>query len=532
MSDLHGVVYTKSWVANLILDIAGYTVDKPLWEQVIMEPACGNGVFLTLIVERLVSSLLRNGKNVTASLRDCILSYDLDPIAVETSRAAIIKVLTSKGVPRANAENLAMCWVKHGDYLLSETVKCDYVVGNPPYLRATEISKDMRKEYCARYSTMTMGCDLFVGFIQRGLESLKDSTGVLCFICADRWMQNQYGRKLREFIVKNYHINTIVKMHEVKSFETDVSAYPAIMRIDYDEGDMKYIDCNEKFGEYNTSEMTEWMAGVQLDYTGSTFSATTLSQPKEGDIFPLATPQKIKTVVNLTRRFPSLERAGVRLGIGLATGRDDLFIVHDPDLVEQDRLLPAFNMKDWRKGNRDKKCWIVNPWKSDGTLVELSDYPKLNAYFDQNKAEISSRHIARKNANTWYRTIDKVNWEIYGTPMLLFPDIASKAEPIYCDGTKYPCHNCYWLISDRWDIKVLGGLLMSDIVESFIDTLGVKMRGGAMRFQAQYLRLIHVPEPEKIDKDISLQLRSAFENSDRIAANKAALVAYGLESKI
>ncbi len=37
MSDLHGIVYTKDWVANLVLDIAGYTTDKPLWKQVIVD---------------------------------------------------------------------------------------------------------------------------------------------------------------------------------------------------------------------------------------------------------------------------------------------------------------------------------------------------------------------------------------------------------------------------------------------------------------------------------------------------------------
>lgn len=532
MSDLHGIVYTKDWVANLILDIVGYTMDKPLWKQVIVEPACGNGSFLIPIVERLMGSLARNERDATSSLEGCILSYDLDPMAVEISRAAVVGVLTDKGVSKAEAENLAICWVKHGDYLLSKVVKCDYVVGNPPYLRAKEISEDRRKEYCSRYSAMTMGCDIFVSFIQRGLESLKDVNGALCFICADRWMQNQYGRKLREFVARNYHIDTIIKMHEVKSFETDVSAYPAIIRIDYGEGNIKYIDCNEKFGEFNTREMLEWMHGTHFDYVGKTFSATTLDQPIESSVFPLAAPQKIKSVINLTHRFPSLENSGVRLGIGLATGRDDVYIVYDPDLVEQDRLLPAFNMRDWRKGNKDKECWIVNPWNSDGTLVELSDYPKLKAYFNQYKSDISSRHVARKNMHAWYRTIDKVKWEIFGAPMLLFPDIAKKAEPIYCDGSKYPCHNCYWLISDKWDIKVLGGLLMSDIAESFIDTLGIKMRGGAMRFQAQYLRLIHVPEPETISSNTSAQLKAAFEGNDRTAANKAALVAYGLENEI
>ena len=70
---------------------------------------------------------------------------------------------------------------------------------------------------------------------------------------------------------------------------------------------------------------------------------------------------------------------------------------------------------------------------------------------------------------------------------------------------------------------------MSDIAESFIDALAVKMRGGTKRFQAQYLRLIHVPDPRNLSDDLTKELRSAFENNDRIAANKAAALAYGLE---
>lgn len=115
--------------------------------------------------------------------------------------------------------------------------------------------------------------------------------------------------------------------------------------------------------------------------------------------------------------------------------------------------------------------------------------------------------------------------------MLLFPDMAMSADPVYSDGTRYPCHNCYWLVSDHWDIKVLGGLLMSDIAESFIDALGVKMRGGTKRFQAQYLRLIHVPNPKDIPDETAEELKLAFETNDRAAASRAALVAYGLEGK-
>ena len=72
---------------------------------------------------------------------------------------------------------------------------------------------------------------------------------------------------------------------------------------------------------------------------------------------------------------------------------------------------------------------------------------------------------------------------------------------------------------------------MSDIAESFIDALGVKMRGGTKRFQAQYLRLIHVPNPKDIPDETAEELKLAFETNDRAAASRAALVAYGLEGK-
>ena len=43
-------VYTRGWIADMVLDIAGYTTDKKLWSQVIVEPFCGESSFLKSIV--------------------------------------------------------------------------------------------------------------------------------------------------------------------------------------------------------------------------------------------------------------------------------------------------------------------------------------------------------------------------------------------------------------------------------------------------------------------------------------------------
>lgn len=259
---------------------------------------------------------------------------------------------------------------------------------------------------------------------------------------------------------------------------------------------------------------------------GSRFSSCVIPQRTDGSVVPLASAKTVALVCDLASRFPALEDAGIHVGIGLATGRDDVFIVDNPDVAEPDRMLPAFSMRDHRR-KTGKERWLVNPWDRHNKLVPLEDYPKLKAYFSAHRNDLSKRAVAKKSG-VYYRTIDKPNWSILGRPMLLFPDMAARADPVLTDGSRYPCHNCYWMISDKWDLRALGGLLLSDIATSFVDALGVKMRGGTLRFQAQYLRLIHVPEPSSIPDSVRRGLAEAFEAGDRKAASVAARKAYGL----
>lgn len=70
--------------------------------------------------------------------------------------------------------------------------------------------------------------DVYVGFIERGLGLLRQG-GALAFICADRWMRNQYGANLREAVTSGFAVDAVISMHDVDAFESDVSAYPAIV---------------------------------------------------------------------------------------------------------------------------------------------------------------------------------------------------------------------------------------------------------------------------------------------------------------
>lgn len=524
-SKFNGVVYTKRWVVDLILDVAGYTVDKTLYNQRVCEPSCGEGAFLASIVERLVRANENAGRSFDM-LAECVVAFDTDENAISHSKAVVIEKLNSMGCDNNVAKELADGWIKQADFVLEPSSKFDYVIGNPPYLRSTEINTEAREKYCAAISSMTKGCDLFIAFIQKGIDQLADE-GNLTYICADRWLQNQYGKSLRRYLVDNsYSIDSLIRMHGVDAFDEEVDAYPAITKLSKSGGKLRYVNCETAFSENDVESLERWLFSDTETIDTSSFSAAVMDQIKDDSVLPLSSPARVRMIRQLVSRFPSLEESGVSLGIGMATGNDKVFIVDNPDIVEDDRLLPVFSIKDYRR-HIVKDRWLVNPWTAENTLIDLDDFPKTKSYFEQNREELSKRHVAKKGA--WYRTIDKPKLSIMGKPMLLFPDLASSSDPVYSDGTKYPCHNCYWLVSEEWDLKVLGGLLMSDIAEAFIEALCVKMRGGTLRFQAQYLRLIHIPRFESISLEVKQELSNAFVAGDRTAASLAARFAYGLE---
>lgn len=55
------------------------------------------------------------------------------------------------------------------------------------------------------------------------------------------------------------------------------------------------------------------------------------------------------------------------------------------------------------------------------------------------------------------------------------------------------------------------------------------MRGGTVRFQAQYLKKIRVPDPTTLDEQIAADLRTAFGARDVEKATRSAARAYNID---
>jgi hypothetical protein len=530
----NGEVFTRQWVVDLILDLCGYTPDRDLGRHRIVEPACGAGAFLGPIVDRLVASCERLGRDFTQA-SDAIHAFDLLQGNVETSRRLIESRLEAHGVDPADAMRLSESWVRQGDFLLTDhgVKEADYVIGNPPYIRLENLPPDRNAAYRQACPTMRGRSDIFVGFIELGLRILRPG-GVLGFIVADRWMRNQYGASLREFVADEYSVEAVIEMHDVEAFEEAVSAYPAITLIRRAEQEKVLVaSTTGEFGETGAEALREW-AGKPPNGSlqTSSLNAAWLPQWFSGDeSWPWGTPEQLALIADLEGRLPPLEdpETGTRVGIGLATGADDVYLTSDPDLVEPERQLPFVMAKDLTEGDIQwSGTYLVNPWDDSG-LIDLNDWPRLRSYLESRGDQVRARHTARKTPNRWHKTIDRVTPGLLKRPKLLLPEMRSAAHPVLDEGNFYPHHNLYHITSTGWDLEVLGGLMLSDLTNLFVGTYCVKMRGGCYRFQAQYLRRVRVPPLDAIDVADRRALARAFQSRDVQAATATALRLCGIK---
>ncbi|AMV72356.1 Eco57I restriction-modification methylase domain-containing protein [Desulfuromonas carbonis] len=532
--EARGAIFTRIEVVDFILDLVGYVASEPLHHRRILEPSFGEGDFLLPIVERLLAAWREHGGNVSAAdveLGGAVRGVELHKATFFSTHKTVVNRLVNEGISTFVASALADQWLIQGDFLLErQNTSFDFVVGNPPYVRQELIPAPLLSEYRRRYQTMYDRADLYIPFIEHSL-SLLDKGGALGFICADRWMKNRYGGPLREFIARGFHLKAYVDMVDTNAFHSEVSAYPAITVITKSKTSATRIAHRPEIDK-------KTLACVAVDINSNFLPKDSSVREIVGVVsgsepWLLESSDQMSLIRRIESQFSTLEQAGCKVGIGVATGADKAFIGKFDSLdVETDRKLPLVATRDIQSG---EVVWqgqgVINPFADDGGLVDLRDYPKLASYLEERKSVIAKRHCAQKAPSNWYRTIDRIWPELTRQPKLLIPDIKGEAHIVFEPGKLYPHHNLYYVVSDTWDLRALQAVLLSGIAKLFVATYSTKMRGGYLRFQAQYLRRIRIPFWQDVSENLRRELIHAATTRDLDACNRAVFKLYNLNQE-
>ena len=498
-----GAIFTKKEVVDFILDLVGWTKDKDLSDHSLLEPSFGGGEFLNAALQRYLDS---SSQKDSDTLRDRFFGIEVNRASFEATSQLLSTTLAEAGFEESEANELVSGWLHLGDFLLLPINRqFTHIVGNPPYLRQESIPSELLAEYRIRYSTMYDRADLYVPFFERSMLLLQQG-GKNGFICSDRWMKNKYGGPLRSLVSLDCHLDAYIDFTGCPAFHDEVVAYPAVTLI-----------------RRGTGRTTK--AAYRPEVSAQTLSAlipALRDNAKHPDVFAadgvlsdsnpwiLERFDRLKVIREMESHFPLLEEAGCKVGIGVATGADKVFIGRSGELdVEPERQLPLVTTRDIASG---EIVWgglsVLNPFDDDSSqVVDLKRFPKFEKYIEKHRALIENRHVAKKNPKSWFKTIDRIYPDLTHTPKLLIPDIKGSARVVYDEGSYYPHHNLYFITSSDWDLEVLQKIITSRIGEAFVHTYSVRMRGDFLRYQAQYLRRIRLPLWSDVSKPMRKILR-------------------------
>ncbi|MEO7044115.1 MAG: TaqI-like C-terminal specificity domain-containing protein, partial [Ferruginibacter sp.] len=126
-------------------------------------------------------------------------------LAVEKQESAIEEIKNNKIYQNAFEWRFEFPEVLNDD---GDFVGFDVVIGNPPYISSKAFSKNFIEYFNSSYKTSQYQLDLYVFFLERGINLLKDK-GRISYITPNSWLKNMMFTNCRQYLLNTVAFETI-----------------------------------------------------------------------------------------------------------------------------------------------------------------------------------------------------------------------------------------------------------------------------------------------------------------------------------
>ena len=421
-------------------------------------------------------------------------------------RRALATELKHIGMPADDAEKIAH-WDPYDqnasaewfdpEWMFGIVEGFDVVIGNPPYVRQEKI-RHLKPALKNQYDCYTGTADLYVYFYERGFQMLRED-GVLTYISSNKYFRSAYGKKLRDFLARQSTLSQLIDFGDAPVFTS--IAYPSI------------ITASKAHAQDNYLRALNWEPGPSIDEFGTIFQTQAFTMPQDAltaDGWRLTSPDALNLLEKLRNAGKPLgEYVKERFYRGITTGLNEAFVV---DNETRDELIAEHSsstevLKPFLRG-RDVKRWQVNfaeqylikiessenrphPWvgqvAAEAEHIFARTYPAIHAHFESFREQLINRYDQGKY---FWELRACAYWEEFQQPKIVYPDIAQGTEFSFDDEGHFLGNTSYLLPTQ--EIWVLG-LLNSKAIFWFYTKTSTQIRGGFVRFIAQYVSQIPIP---------------------------------------
>jgi adenine-specific DNA-methyltransferase len=469
----NGVVYTPDWVVRLILDNLHYT--GKIEDKKIIDPACGDGAFLSIVVKRFIVSAKSNNKNnqeIKFLLENNIFGWDIDEEAIGECKKYLTNIALKYGLKNIN-------WNLHIIDSLDKTFckkyfnTFDFVIGNPPYVRIQNLELKKRNYIQKEWGFCRSGStDIYLAFFELGYFLLKND-GRLGFITPNTYLKTFAGKDLRLFIKHKNILDTLIDFEHHQIFD-NITTYVLITILNNNHKSHSF-----KLFKGDFNQNIKFIDNVKVNILND-------------DNWILTSNEILKKINNIEKRGTPLNKIA-KIHVGIATLADNYYIFKDPVFegerakiklkdgrifdIEKNILKPIIKVSVLKSSHENQNRFIIFPYKkinNKHSIIPEEElkikFPLTYKYFIEIKDILLLRDKGKRALAPWYafgrsQGLDtSFGKKIITSPMNLKPNF------IYWDKIEYTFYAGYCVKSNNEQIlKLLLTELNSKDMEFYIN---------------------------------------------------------------
>ena len=369
-----GQFFTPLEVAEFM---SRWVADPDLKPNLVCDPAMGLGVFYRA---------LRN-----VGFKKTITSHELDPRILAHTQGAL------------KADNKHQ--IIKGDYLQSwDSPKYDGIIANPPYMKFQDFGD--RKDFFADFESKT-GIRLSgftnsaSAFLIKSISQLSDK-GRLAYIMPLEFLATGYGEQVKEILVKNGFLKTIIRFENEKEVFPDALTSVGILLCSRSD--------NRQGVRFLTVKSISELHNINLESKGRVIDFSLLEPGSKWLKFFDA-----QTVSLCEHDLVALKHHGA-FKRGIATGANEFFVLRPSDAkrlkLPNSSLIKAITrsaiIKDPVFSDSDVKLLVDSDdeiFLFDG-LAEAQN-PHVKKYVSEGEAHEYHKRFLTSKRTPWYRLEDR-----------------------------------------------------------------------------------------------------------------------------
>lgn len=473
-------IFTPPEIVEKMLNMIQYSGDN-LATKTILEPSFGDGAFLVPIVQRILSYGKQNGKtpDEIIAMLDKVHGVELDKKYFDITKQKLQDIVTAEGI-QYDWPNLY-----NGDTLTYvPPVQFDYCIGNPPYIRVHDCSKETRQIIKSNYLMGKGNTDLYVIFYEKGLQCLN-ATGTLCYIAPNSYFKNSSQKAFRKYLVENNWIEELIDYGTVRIFG-DIDTYTAITKL-------------KKGRDTSQTSYSMMSSPTECEYTCS----INLTETK-GNPWTFSKQENIEWIEKVKSRPTKLgDLCDIQYGI--ATNADSVYVIKK-DLAQT--LEPEVVRPVVKASKLQADQYIIFPyyWETEKQkYIPIEEnafkekYPQTYTYLQQHKERLTSRDMEK--GTPWYAYARSQGLQNSHNKKIALKHVLSpentKCEYLECNNETLIYSGVYIIVKDPKDYEKVTEILRGTELYKFLFTIGKNMSGGYKNVNAKAIKSYGIPESTK-----------------------------------